>query len=229
MNYKMIKERLLELAEDGYREFSASLTPGKDNILGVRLPALRKLAKEIAKGDFRQYLKEAKDDTFEEVMLQGMVIGACKADIEEVLHLTANFIPKIDNWAVCDSFCSSLKITKKHLSRVWDFLIPYLSSDQEFEIRFGLVMLLNYYVLPEYAQAAFEYLDRIHHDGYYVKMGLAWAISIYFIKMPEVTMNYLQKNQLDEFTYHKALQKILDSYRVDNQTKMLIRAMKRHK
>lgn len=112
MNYKMIKERLLELAEDGYREFSASLTPGKDNILGVRLPALRKLAKEIAKGDFRQYLKEAKDDTFEEVMLQGMVIGACKADIEEVLHLTANFIPKIDNWAVCDSFCSSLKITK---------------------------------------------------------------------------------------------------------------------
>lgn len=68
-------------------------------------------------------------------------------------------------------------------------------------------MLLNYYVLPEYAQAAFEYLDRIHHDGYYVKMGLAWAISIYFIKMPEVTMNYLQKNQLDEFTYHKALQK----------------------
>ena len=147
-------------------------------------------------------------------MLQGMVIGACKADIEEVLHLTANFIPKIDNWAVCDSFCSSLKITKKHLSRVWDFLIPYLSSDQEFEIRFGLVMLLNYYVLPEYAQAAFEYLDRIHHDGYYVKMGLAWAISIYFIKMPEVTMNYLRKNQLDDFTYHKALQKILDSYRV---------------
>lgn len=227
-----IREKLNELADEKYRDFTGSLTPGKKNILGVRLPLLRKLAAEITKGDWRAYLNEmkgvpAEQLSMEEVMLQGMIIGKCKADLTEVFNLTRDFIPKIDCWSVCDSFCNSLKIANQYRKEFWDFLQPYLMSDQEYEIRFGVVMLLNYFVLPEYAPLAFAHFNRIHHEGYYVKMAVAWAISMYYVKIPEMTMEYLMNNQLDDFTYNKALQKITESLRVDKETKEMIRNMKR--
>lgn len=221
-----IKEQLQELSEEKYRSFTASLNPGKENILGVRLPLLRKLAKNILKGDYEAYLKEAGDDTMEEVMLQGMVIGGCKADPEEKLRLARRFIPKIDCWSVCDSFCSSFKLANTHPELVWDFIQPYLGSDKEYEIRFGVVMLL-YYLRPEYASKAFDWFDKIKHEGYYVKMAVAWIISMYYVQLPESTMKYLQDNKLDDFTYNKALQKIIESKRVDEATKALIKGMKR--
>ncbi len=225
---KTIREQLEELSEEKYRDFTASLTPGKKNILGVRLPLLRKLATEIVKGDWRTYLKEAGDDTMEELMLQGMVIGSCKADMEEVAKLSATYIPKIDSWSVCDSFCTSLKITKKHPEQMWELMQEYLKSDREYEIRFGVVMLL-YYLTPEYAPLAFEHFDRIKHEGYYVKMAVAWVISMYYVNLPEMTLNYLMNNSLDDFTYNKALQKIMESLKVDKTTKEMIRSMKRKK
>lgn len=222
-----IREQLNILADEQYRKFSSSLTPGKDNIIGVRLPLLRKLAKEIVKGDWREYLDYATSNTFEEVMLQGMVIGYLKADIELVLALTKDFIPLIDNWAVCDSFCSSLKITKVYKERVWDFLQTYLQSDKEYEIRFGVVMLLNYYVEINYASDAFRHFDRIKHESYYVKMAVAWAISIYFVVFQDRTLEYIKDNNLDGFTYNKALQKIRESTRVDKKTKEMIKKVKK--
>jgi len=227
-----IRDKLYELADEKYREFTGSLTPGKKNILGVRIPLLRKLAAEIAKGDWRAYLNEMKEIpteqlSMEEVMLQGMVIGKCKADLTEVLSLTKELVPLIDCWPVCDSFCSSLKIANQYRKEFWDFLQPYLMSDQEYEIRFGVVMLLNYFVLPEYASLAFAHFDRIKHDGYYVKMAVAWAISMYYVKLPEMTLEYLKCNHLDDFTFHKALQKITESLRVDKETKEMIRSMRR--
>jgi 3-methyladenine DNA glycosylase AlkD len=193
----------------------------------VRLPKLRELAKELAKGDWRGYIAVAQADYYEEVMLQGLVIAYAKADIEEVLRYVAAFVPKINNWAVCDSFCTSLKITQRHRARVWDFLQPYLHSRKEFELRFGIVMLLGFYIADEYIDQVLALLDGAKHEGYYVKMAVAWAISICFVKYPEKTMAYLQNSTLDDFTYNKALQKITESFRVDKETKILIRSMKR--
>ena len=223
---KTIREQLEELAEEQYRVFSSSLTPGKKNILGVRLPLLRKMATRISKGDWRTYLVEASDDSMEELMLQGMVIGNYKTEIEEVLQLSTSYIPKIDCWSVCDTFCSRLKITKLYPERMWEYIQQYFYAEKEYEIRFGVVMLL-YYMTPEYATAAFAHLDQIKHEGYYVKMAVAWILSIYYINMPELTMQYLQNNQLDDFTYNKTLQKITESLKVDSQTKAMIRSMKR--
>ena len=220
-----IKEQLNSLAEEKYKIFTSALTPGKDNILGVRIPLLRKMAAKLVKGDFRSYLSQATDDTMEEVMLQGMVIGSCKAEVEEVLQLAAGFIPKIDCWPVCDGFCSGLKIAITHKERVWEFIQPYLKSDKEYEIRFGVVMLLHY-LAPDYALPAFDHFDRIKHEGYYVKMAVAWVLSMYFVKLPELTFEYLRKNELDLFTYNKALQKIIESRQVDFSTKEIIRGMK---
>lgn len=222
-----MREQIFALIDQDYQEFSAKLLPGVDNILGVRLPELRKMAKDIANGDWRTYLTNAESEYFEEIMLQGMVIGYVKTDIEEILAYTAAFVPKIDNWSVCDSFCSSLKITKQYRGRMWKFLQAYVASKKEYEIRFGIVMFLHYYIEDEYIDDVLEILDRINHEAYYVKMAVAWAVSICYVKHPTKTMEYLRGNPLDDFTYNKALQKITESLRVDKETKALIRRMRR--
>jgi len=224
---KTIRESIFELEDEKYRQFHSKLVPGTDNIVGVRLPRLRDLAKRLAKGDWRDSILSTKDDYYEEIMLQGLLIGYAKTDIEEILRYIASFVPKISNWAVCDTFCNSLKITKKHMEQVWEFLQPYLRSHEEFQMRFGVVMLLTFYIEDKYIDRVLESLDSAKHEGYYVKMAVAWAISICFVKYPEKTMAYLKKNTLDDFTYNKALQKITESFRVDKETKARIRSMKR--
>lgn len=223
-----IRKQIFELQEASYQKFISALIPNIDNVLGVRMPELRKLAKEIAKGDWRTYLQTANDEYFEEVMLQGLVIGYAKADVEELLTYVETFVPKIDNWSVCDSFCTGLKFTKQNKERVWSFLQPYLISDKEYELRFGIVMLLDYYIEPDYIDRVLDLLDDVQHEGYYAKMAVAWALSICFVKLPDQTMKYLTgDHSLDLFTYNKALQKITESTRVGADVKEIIRGMKR--
>jgi 3-methyladenine DNA glycosylase AlkD len=222
-----IRKRLFELADEKYRLFHSGLVPGADNILGVRLPRLRELAKELAKNDWRDFLATAQEDYYEEIMLQGLVIGYAKADIEEILRYTTIFVPKITNWGICDSFCSTLKITRQQQPRVWEFLQPYLLSHHEFQLRFAIVMMLGYYLDSQYIDRVLLLLDGVKHDGYYVKMAVAWTISICFIKYPEKTMTYLKNNTLDDFTYNKTLQKITESLRVNKVMKITIGNMKR--
>lgn len=222
-----VREQLFMLAEEDYRKFSAALIPNISNVLGVRLPKLRKLAMSIAKGDWPTYLLQAGNDYFEEVMLQGMVIGYMKTDLDSKLKYVANFVPKIDNWSVSDSFCTGLKFAKDHQEEVWDFLQPYLRSSREYELRFGLVMLLSYYVNETYIDRVLQTVDSIQHEGYYVKMAAAWLLSICYIKQPEITAKYLQTASIDDFTFNKALQKMTESYQLDSETKRWIRSMKR--
>lgn len=222
-----IRNRIIALADENYRQFHSRLCPNTTNILGVRLPLLKTLAKEITKGDWRTYLAVAQNEYYEEILLQGLVIGFAKGTVEEVLSYTADFIPKIDNWAICDSFCANLKITKKHPARVLEFLQPYLTSTNEFELRFAIVMLLDFYITDDYIDQILLELDKVKHDGYYVKMAVAWALSICYIKYAEKTMQYLKHTALDDFTYNKALQKITESLRVSKEEKAIIRSMKR--
>lgn len=225
----MIRKQLLELAEDEYKKFSSNLLPGVDNLIGVRLPHLRKIAKEIAKTNWRIYMDNNNYIFFEEIMLRGMVIGYIdKCEIEEVLEYIADFVPLINNWSVCDSFCVGLKITNKNKERVWEFLQTYISSDKEFEVRFAVVMMINFYIDEDYVELVLKKLDTIKHDGYYVKMAVAWAISICYIKFEGLTLEYLKNtNNLDDYTYNKSLQKICESLKVDKKAKDLIRSMKR--
>jgi len=222
-----IRIELEKIAEENYRIFATKLIPNVDNLLGVRLPRLRKIAKKIAQLDYEYYL--AMDDPlyFEEVMLQGMIIGEIKLPWTERSRYVKQFISKIDNWSVCDSFCCGLKFEVSEKELVWQFLQPYFASDKPYDIRFAVVMLLFYFVDDEYAQKAFTLFDQIKNDDYYVKMAVAWAISIYFRELPTLTMSYLQKNQLDDWIYNKALQKITESLKVDSSTKIIIRSMKR--
>ena len=224
---KKIRQKIFELADERYKEFHTKLSPTSSNIIGVRMPLLRKLAKEISKGDWREYLKTAKNEYYEEIMIQGILIGCVKVDVEERLQLISEFIPKIDGWGICDSFCNGLKFIKSNKERMWNFIQPYLKSDQEFYVRFAVVVLLDFYIDEAYITRVLYALDKIKHPGYYVKMAVAWSVSVCYIKFPEITMVYLKNNSLDDFTYNKSLQKITESFRVDNEIKLVIKRMKR--
>ena len=223
-----IRKKLFELSDEKYKKFHSGLCPNIENIIGVRVPVLRNYAKEIVKNeDIEAYLKNAQNDYYEEIMLQGMVIGMAKFTVTETQEHLKKFIPKINNWGVCDTCVAGLKIIKNNKKEFWDFLKPYLKSEKEFELRFGVVTLLDFYIVPEYIEQILIELDKIKHDGYYVKMAIAWAISICYIKFPKETKRYLENNTLDDFTYNKAIQKIIESYRVSEEDKQALRKMKK--
>lgn len=222
-----IRDELLKLSDYEYKEFQKKLSPGTKNIIGVRLPLLRKLAKDLAKNDIEEFLYHSPEDYYEEIMLKGLSIGYAKIDMETRFNYIDYFIPKITSWGICDSFCNGLKFTKANLQPVWEFLKPYFHSKREFELRFAIVMLIEFYIIDDYIDNTLILLNKVKHDGYYVKMAVAWAISICFIKFPEKTMVYLKNNSLDDFTYNKSLQKITESLRIDNEMKSIIRNMKR--
>ncbi|MDO4173768.1 MAG: DNA alkylation repair protein [Eubacteriales bacterium] len=223
-----IRERLYDLAEENYRDFSAALVPGCGTMLGIRLPKLRALAKEIA-ADCDAYFAEPCGDLFEEIMLRGMVIGCMKCSTEQRLQQARAFIPLIENWSVCDSFCCSLKEAKKKPEIYWDFILPYLHSEREFEIRFGVVMMLNHFAHDAWLPKVLEQLESIAHPGYYVKMAVAWAASVCYIRDAEVTWAWIQKSPMDAETERMAVQKIMDSRRVQGMERERIRQFRQAK
>ena len=226
---KKVKEDIKEMVDEKYRDFHSNLCPGTENIMGVRIPELRDYAKKLNKEyTLEQILSEVEDEYYEETMLKGISIGLNKKeDIDKILKYIEHFIPKIDNWAVCDIFCGGLKITSKNKEKVWNFIQEYLKSNKEFEIRFGLVMILDYYIEEEYLSQDFEIFDSITSEEYYVKMAKAWAISIALIKYYDQTLAYLKNTNMDKWTYNKSIQKAIESYRITDAQKQELRAMKK--
>lgn len=222
-----IETKLTRLADENYRAFSEKLLPGTKNILGVRLPQLRPIAKEIAQNDWRGYLATGREEYYEDLLIKGLAIGYAKVPPQELLPYIAAFVPKIKNWGVCDTFCCQLKIVQKDPSLFWEFLQPYLEAEEEFAVRFGVVLLLAHFIHGDRIKAVLAALDSVSHPGYYVKMAVAWAVSTCYIKFPTETTVFLHDNRLDTFTFNKSLQKITESRRVSAETKAKIRAMKR--
>ena len=228
MENNQIRKRLEELADEEYKKFHTGLCPKSSEILGVRVPILRNFAKEIVKeGNIEEYLENALDNSYEEILLQGMVLGLWKTNIENFAKYLEKFIPKINSWAVCDVSVAGFKITKKNMEYMWNFLQKYLKSNKEFELRFAIVMLIDFYITDEYIDEVLQILNNIKNDEYYVKMAVAWTLQVAFVKFPNKTMQLLKNNKIDDWTYNKALQKIIESCRVDENTKNEIRKMKR--
>ncbi|MDY6065448.1 MAG: DNA alkylation repair protein [Finegoldia sp.] len=217
---------LSEKADPAYKKFTQKLLPtvDPDRILGVRSPDIKSLAKELAKGD---YDFDDKIAIHEYILLEGFYIGYKKENPEDKIKRIEKFLPKIDNWAVCDSFVSALKFTRKNQEPVFKFLDKYFKSENEYELRFAIVMAKTYFVNEKYMGEVFKKFDEIKSNKYYVKMAMAWAISEYYIKYHDQTLKYLKENRLDDFTYNKALQKIRESKRVDDEIREFISTMKR--
>ena len=218
-----IKQDLLKMQDEKYKNFHSGLCPGVNNIIGIRIPVLRDYAKKI-KGQVD--ISSISNDYYEEVMLKGMLIGLeKKLDFEKI----SNFIPLINNWAVCDTFCAGLKQIKNNKEKMWLFLQNYINSKKEFEVRFAVVTILDFYIDEQYIDRVLELLKTVKHEGYYAKMAVAWAYSFCFIKFFEKTKNEFEsfdKNNIDKFIYNKSIQKSIESYRLTNEQKNILKSMK---
>ncbi|MDE6663042.1 MAG: DNA alkylation repair protein [Lachnospiraceae bacterium] len=248
-----IRDTLISMSEPDYQKFTSGLLPGVDNILGVRLPKIRKYGKVVWKTYGLKYLEETlesscnnNEEYMEEIFLQGVVIGNLRVKEDMTLSKIQNYIkiylPKINNWSTCDSFCAGLKIAKEYPAQMWKFIKSYLISTRDYDVRFAIVMIINYYIQDDYIEELYRIFNKIGADwnsqsnpeqaAYYVEMALAWAISICYVNYPDRTLEYLKaaKSQtavLDDFTYNKALQKIVESHCVSLEEKAQIKLMKR--
>ena len=216
---------LLENSGEKLSDFTKNLIPGVDNILGVRTPVLRELAKNIAKEDWCSFMELDDREYHECILLQGMVICYAKMEFNERLKYVAEYITKVTNWATCDMF--AYKAKRDERETYWKFLIPYTQKKSEFGMRFAVIAMMGNFIDYEHIDDYLKILNTTKHDGYYLKMGVAWAVATCFAKYPERTMAFLNNNELDDWTYNKSLQKIIESFRVTDQDKAIIRTMKR--
>lgn len=222
-----IREQLLAMADPAYRDFNASLIPGIGPTIGIRIPRLRALARQIARSDtWRDVLRDDDCPYHEERMLQGMVIGEARCPIDEKLTWVARFTPKIDNWALCDCFCWKLRPAERE--PMWRFIQPYFDSPREYDERFAVVMATANFIDEEHLEALLRRFEAFRHEGYYARMGVAWAVSVAFVRFPGRMRRWLEEDcPLDAWTYNKSLQKIVESLRVSEADKRLARSLRR--
>ena len=229
---KNILEELINMREESYKEFSKKLCPDTNKeILGIRVPALRKFAQKIIKDNtynWDEFVQNNNIKFFEEVILQGLLVGYSNLEFEEKLKYMELIIPRIDSWAMTDTIIPTLKVKEKDLEKYWKFILYYLYSDKEFEIRYAVISMLDYFIVDKYIDEVIKKLDEISHEGYYVKMAVAWTLAEIGIKYNNKAMIFLKEhNNLDKFTYNKTLQKMIESYRVSKEQKDILRSMKR--
>lgn len=217
-----IREELFKNQDVKYADFHSKLIPTveREKIIGVRVPVLRKIAKQGAKENCFTL-----DYYYEEIMVKGMMIGYEKNSIEQRLAKLRNFIPLIDNWAVCDCCCATYKFTLKNKKTVWNFITEYLEKG-EYEIRFAVVMMLDYYLDDDYIDAVLEILSALRSDKYYVNMAVAWTLSAAYIKYKDRVEQILDKKLLSPWVHNKTIQKICESYRVESNVKKRLKSKK---
>lgn len=217
-----LREELFKNQDLEYKAFHSKLLPNvnPDKIIGVRIPVLRKIAKGMAKEN-----TEFPAEYYEEIMIKGFIIGYRKCGIDERLKALDDFVPLIDNWAVCDCVCSTLKFTKENRKVVWDFLMRYIGGS-EYEVRFLVVMLMNYFLADEYIDRVNDILLSINRDEYYINMAVAWALSAELVKYEDRVINILENKMLPVWVHNKTIQKSCESFQISKETKSYLRTLK---
>ena len=221
-----IQNRLFELQDLKYREFNSKLIPNvnPETIIGVRTPALRKMAKEISKTeDFKEFLNILPHKYYEENNLHGILIENIK-DYDTVIDLLDNFLPFIDNWATCDMITP--KIFKKNLDKLYEKINVWLKSEHTYTVRFGIKMLMSFYLDDNFKPEILELVSGVISDEYYINMMIAWYFATAIAKQYDATIPYIEKKRLSKWTHNKTIQKAIESFRINDETKVYLRTLK---
>lgn len=216
--YNEFIKYLFSIKDETYSKFHFKLLKNdKIDVIGIRTPILKEMAKKIAKTDYLNFIKLNKHKYYEETLLHGLVITYLKIDFKESIKLFESYIKYIDNWASCDTVVSNYKIVKKNLDDCFIYINKYLNNKVPWINRVGIVLLLDYYINDSYIDKILDICNNIKSDDYYVKMANAWLISICLIKQYDKTYKFLQNNNLDNWTHNKAIQKSIESFRIKNK------------
>lgn len=223
-----ILDYLYSVSDEEYRKLTCKLTPNVEyeKVIGVRVPILKNIAKSIIKQDWREFLQSSDNGIFELIMLKGIVIATAKTDIEERLNYIEHFLPMINNWNVCDIFCTSFKPKSCEKERYLQYISEYFFDEREFYVRFAAVLSIKLCTDSDSIRSIMPNLVKIKNDAYYAKMAVAWAVSVYFIRAKDIVYPYLKERCFNEFVQNKSIQKICESLRVSNEEKAELKQYK---
>ena len=208
-----VRKRLFEMQDTGYRDFHARLIPTveKEKIIGIRTPILRKFAKEFGKTERSEmFLKVLPHQYYEENNLHGLLIEQIR-DYDKCLKELERFLPYIDNWATCDML--AVKVVKKHLDTFIDEVYRWMESDHAYTIRFGISMLMRYYLEDAFQMEYPEKVAQIRSEEYYVNMMRAWYFATAMVSHYDDIVKFLEDGRLDRFTNNNTISKACERYR----------------
>ncbi len=223
---RYVQGKLFELQDLKYRDFHAKLMPtvSKERVIGVRTPVLRKFAKEFGKTkEAEEFLKQLPHEYYEEDNLHGFLIAGMK-DFDRCIEELERFLPYVDNWATCDLL--SPKIFKKHLQELLVKIRVWTVSEHTYMIRFGVGMLMSFYLDEAFELEYPEMVSGIRSDEYYVNMMIAWYFATALAKQYEAVLPFIENKRLDKWTHNKAIQKAVESYRVTDEKKAYLKTLK---
>jgi 3-methyladenine DNA glycosylase AlkD len=221
-----VQSKLFELQDLKYKEFQCKLMPTvkPETVIGVRTPELRKLARKLYKTpEALEFLKILPHTYYEENNLHGFLIETIK-DYNASIAAVEAFLPYIDNWATCDLI--SPKVFKKHLPELYEKIKVWLKSGQTYTVRFGIEMLMSFYLGDNFRPEMLEHVACVRSEEYYVNMMIAWHFSTALVKQYSVTLPYIQEQRLEKWTHNKAIQKAIESYRIGDEAKAYLRTLK---
>ena len=217
---------LTENAEEKYKAFQGALIPTQERayMLGVRVPVMRKLAKEFAKRtDIGVFLSDLPHVYYEEKALHSFIVEQIK-DYDVCMKETERFLPYIDNWGVCD--CFSPKVFKKNLPDLFARCKVWLASEHTYTVRYGLVMLLKHFLTQEYAEETLSLAASVDSEEYYINMAISWLFAEAVGKCPHLAIAYLESGMMKKEVHNKAIQKSMESRRVPDDTKSYLKTLK---
>ena len=220
------QELLFQLQDKGYRDFQSKLIPTipVETIIGVRIPAIRKLAKEYGKDpESVEFLKQLPHTYYDENILHALLVAEIK-DYEVCVKEVEHFLPYVDNWAVCDIF--SPKVFRKNKDKLIDKIREWTASGHPYTCRFGMGMLMTHFLDEDFRVEYLEIPAAVHSGEYYVNMMIAWFYATALAKQWDATIGYIEDQRLDTWTHNKTIQKARESYRITPEQKEYLKTLK---
>jgi len=238
MNKVLYAQRLLrrgdkmtsqEVLNELQRRFGKNMVSSNDNnrkpSLGISYPNLKVMAHEIGNSDYLEFLETNDFFVYELEILQTIVIGKIK-DINQAIKYFTIFAPLAKEWSVVDSLCQRFVIAKKYDNEVYQIMLEFAKQDDEFIQRIVAVMLLSHYNNDQYIDDCLDVLSNLKHQGYYTKMAVAWALATFMTKYPQKCIAFLKEHRLEAWTHNKAIQKMVESFRISNEYKEIVKNLK---
>lgn len=221
-----IAAKLFEKQDLNYRTFHSRIVPDTHyKIIGVRIPEIRKIVKEINSEKEIYAFLNGKHTYYEEYLIHGLLLSKIKNE-DDFCRLLNAYLPVIDNWAICDTVSASIKKAAKNKDLLYKNVLIWLNSDKVYTVRFGLVCLLNYFCEPKNTDKLIEIILKVKFGEYYIDMAVSWLLSIMLIKDYDKTESFLEKKTLPRFIQNKTIDKARDSFRIDKYKKEHLKTLK---
>lgn len=224
---EQIRKDLFAMQDIKYRDFHSKLIPtiNPELVIGVRTPKLRKYAKKLSGTHAADnFVNNLPHKYYEENNLHGFLIEERK-DYDSVISALDSFLPYVDNWATCDMI--SPKVFKKHVDELQSKIKEWISSEHTYTKRFGIGMLMKYYLDDKFSTEYLDLVASVVSDEYYINMMVAWYFATALAKQYDATLPYIEKHKLSLWTHNKAIQKSVESYRITSEQKIYLKSLKR--